>query len=103
LTGRRTFFVVFKGAREPTFTLYHDEPPSPIMLRTLPPVLYRYEITGTPWANASLTEIIDEYKRRVAAGTVPPDNTVKPPEAKPKTTIGRPARPWRTGDLALQK
>lgn len=101
MTARRVFFLTFKGPRGRTFALYHDELPSPIMLRSLQPVLYKYELTGTRWADASLDENTAEYRRRLAAGTLPPDNTARPPAARPKTMIGRPARPWRTGDLRL--
>jgi hypothetical protein len=105
LTARRTFFLVFKGLRGPNAVLYFDDLPSKDMLRTLPPVLYRRELTGTQWANASLTEIVDEYERRLAEGNVPPDNTTRPPIAKPKDQLGlgHRERPWRVGDLALQK
>jgi hypothetical protein len=101
VTARRVFFVVFESAREPRPTLYYDELPAPIMLRSLPPVLYKYELTGTQWADAPLDALIAEYRRRLAKGILPPDNTTRPPAAKPQTTIGRPARPWRTGDLRL--
>jgi hypothetical protein len=67
---------------EPPFTaaVYEDEPPTPAMLKQLPPVLYRRRLEGR-WAEMPLSELLAEYARLAAAGTLPPTNMVPPPRA----------------------
>jgi hypothetical protein len=105
MTADRIFFLAFRGQRGPEFALYYDLLPSKEMLRALPPVAYRYEITGTPWSAMSLSEIVAEYVRRRNSGNLPADNTIRPPAAKPKEErrLGYREKPWTVGDLALQK
>ena len=84
--SQRRFFFVFacalaRDAEEPfTAAIYHDDPPSPAMLKQLSPVLYKAELLGR-WHGMPLGEILDEYRRRHAAGTVPRSNMVPPPPA----------------------
>lgn len=102
---RRTYFFIFKGLRGPEFTLYYDDPPSVITLRGLRPVLHKWNITDTPYANMSLSAIVEEFERRYKAGKLPVENMADPPAKKEETTgraaVGFREKRWTVGDLSL--
>lgn len=100
----RVWLFVFKGTRrgQVSFTFYRDDPPTAQQLKTLPQVIRRWEITGTPWINRSLADIEAEYHRRVERGDLPPDY-MGPPKARVKddykVKVGHREKPWTVGDL----
>src|SRR5258708_17146512 len=78
---RSVFFIAFAGSRgKPTFALYYDDLPSPMMLKALPKLLYKRRLEGK-WARMSLSQLVAEFNWRAAERTsMPPDNTRPPPK-----------------------
>lgn len=81
----RVFFLVCRNQRgEPEGQFWYNDLPSPQQLRYMS-VIFRQELTGTRWAKLGLKANLTEFKRRLALGCLPPDNTVKraAPPAQP--------------------
>lgn len=100
----KVFLYAFASHRGvPQLQLFPEEMPTALMLRALPKVLHRWELTGTTRARQSLDELREEFECRWYAGTLPPDNIKRPPPADRKEIngVGHRERPWTVGDLKL--
>lgn len=83
MTERR-FLYVFENPGHPDrpqFHVQHGEPMLRHIERQYAGTIYKTELTGR-WATVPLMEIIAEFRRRQAEGTLPPTNMIPPPKAE---------------------
>lgn len=98
MTGDK-FFFVFRVNGRLVPSVYHDDPPTPQMLKGQT-VVFKRQLEGK-YLTWSADELLAEFQRRMETGNLPPDNMVKPPAEKPETRVSWDIdkRPWSTGDL----
>ncbi len=94
MSGKRYFFV-FRTNGRLSPAIYEDEPPTSSMLKGHV-VVYKRELEGR-WLLMSLSEIMEAFRQRMAAGTLPPDNMTKPPAKKEETRVSHEIAHGSTG------
>ena len=78
--SERKFFYVFQKHGRFHFAIYHDLAPLKSQLEACGNVVFRQELFGAHRAMTT-AELGAEYARRLAEGTLPPDNMAEKPKA----------------------